>query len=135
VGADLVAAATRDLNTVILHCHGARIASRQAVQFRLADMMAGVEVAGALCRRAAGMEKDGEAWAAMARACARRVLADVRRGAVQCLIGYLDPADEAAKAAARAVADALHSADPFPAHLGLLEDLGAVTDHLKTCVD
>lgn len=137
VGADLTAAATRDLNTVILHCHKSRSASRQAVQFRLADMMAGVEVAGAFCRKAAALAAapDAAAWAAMARTCARRVLADVRRGAVQCLIGYQDPAAAESLADARAVADALHSADPFPAHLGLLEDLGAVTEHLKNCVD
>lgn len=135
VGADLVAAGTRDLNTVILHCHGARVASRQAVQFRLADMMAGVEVAGAFCRKAAAAGEDADAWAAMARTCARRVLADVRRGAVQCLIGYQDPQDAESLAAARAVADGLLSADPFPAHLGLLEDLGAVTDHLRASVD
>jgi len=135
VGADLVAAATRDLNAVILHCHGARSASRQAVQFRLADMMAGVEVAGAFCRKAAAAGEDADAWAAMARTCARRVLADVRRGAVQCLIGYQDPQDAESLAAARLVAEGLRSADPFPAHLGLLKDLGAVTDHLKASVD
>jgi len=135
IGAELVSAATRDLNEVIQSCHKSRIVSRQAVQFRLADMMTACEVAGAMCRKVAGMVKDGasdlDAWAAMSRTCARRALADVRRGSVQCVIGYLDTGDTEGQAIARNFIEALRSADPFPSHVGLLEDLGTVTEYLK----
>jgi alkylation response protein AidB-like acyl-CoA dehydrogenase len=139
IGAELVSAGTRDLNDVIQYCHKDRIATRQAVQFILADMMTACEVAGALCRKVAVMVSEGssdvDAWAAMARTCARRALAEVRRGSVQCVIGYIDTGDTESQAVARTFVEKLRSSDPFPAHVGLLDDMGTVTEYLKTRVE
>jgi len=55
VGADLVASAKRDLSRIVLLGHEIRVARRQAVQFRLADLMTACEVGAAYCRRAAAL--------------------------------------------------------------------------------
>ncbi len=128
--ADLIAAAIRDLNAVILYCHGKRSASRQAVQFIMADMMTACEVATAFARRSAARE-DAAASVPMVRAFTRNVLAAVRSGAEQCVLGYEDPDDTAAREEAGAFLRGLATADPVTNRIGVLSDLGAVTDSLK----
>ncbi|MBU1072269.1 hypothetical protein KKG45_03385, partial [bacterium] len=68
---------------------------------------------------------------AMSRLQARRVLADVGRGAIACAAGTEDPADTAAVSEIRKFASGLASADLLPAHLGHLEDVSAVTEYIK----
>ncbi len=127
---DLMAAAIRDLNAVIQHVHGKRIASRQAVQFLLADMMTVCEVGAAYVERTAAAA-DAAAQAPLVRAFVRRALADMRRGAVQCVMGYADVDDADALAEARTFLDGLVTADPVATDAGRLADLGAVTETLK----
>jgi len=130
LAADLIAGAIRDLNATILYCHGKRIASRQAVQFRLADMMTACEVATAFAKRTAAGD-DADARAPMVRAYVRSVLAAVRRGAVQCVLGYTEADDVEGQEEGRAFLADLATADPVSTHIGLLADLGAVTESLK----
>jgi len=135
LGADLVAAATRDLNAAIRFCHAKRTATRQAIQFTLADMMTACEVAGAFCRRARARAEAGESdagnYAAMSRLQAQRVLAEVGRGVIACVAGTADPADVEALAAIREFAAGLASANPLPAHAGWLEDVSTVSEYIK----
>jgi alkylation response protein AidB-like acyl-CoA dehydrogenase len=108
---------------------------RQAVMFHLADMMTGCEVAAAFCRKAASLavesHADAEAYAAMSRTHARRVLADVRRGSMQCAAGYVVEGDEKIRSALEAFTAGLESADAIRVHRGLLLDMDRVTAHLK----
>ena len=135
LGADLVADATRDLNAVIQYCHKKRTATRQSVQFALADMMTACEVAGAFCRRAYDRAEAGESaaavFAAMSRLQARRTLADVGRGAVDCLAGPADPEDLETLAEIRDFAGELATADALPAQAGRLDDNATVMTHIK----
>jgi alkylation response protein AidB-like acyl-CoA dehydrogenase len=135
VGADSAAMALRDLNRTILFAHEHKTTRRQAVMFHLADMMAGCEVAEAFCRKAAAMAADGhphaEAFEAMSRTHARRVLAGVRRGSMQCAAGYVEADDTAVQTALEAFTGDLESADAVRVHRGLLLDMDRVTAHLK----
>ena len=67
----------------------------------------------------------------MVRAFTRNVLAAVRSGAEQCVLGYEDPDDTAAREEAGAFLRGLATADPVTNRIGVLSDLGAVTDSLK----
>ena len=135
VGADSAAVALRDLNRTILFAHEHKMTRRQAVMFHLADMIAGCEVAAAFCEKAAALagecHPDAEAFAAMSRTHARRVLADVRRGSVQCAAGYVTEDDEKVRSALEMFIGDLESADPVRVHRGLLLDMDRVTEHLK----
>jgi len=135
VGADSAAMALRDLNRTVLFAHEHKTVRRQAVMFHLADMMTGCEVAAAFCRKAASLAReehpDAESYAAMSRTHARRVLADVRRGSIQCAAGYVEEGDEATRAALEAFTADLESADAVRVHRGLLLDMDRVTAHLK----
>ena len=136
VGADLAAAAARDLNRVILHCHKTRTARRQTVMFRMADMMTAVEIAGAFCRAAAAAiasgDADAQVLAASARINARKALALVARSGLECAGGLVDSADADAAAAFAAFAGELESRESAAAHLGLLTDAECVVAHLKS---
>jgi alkylation response protein AidB-like acyl-CoA dehydrogenase len=135
LGADLVAAATRDLNAVIRFCHAKRTATRQSVQFTLADMMTACEVAGALCRRAAARDgadaADAEDLAAMSRLQARRVHAQVGRGAVACVAGPTALSDAETQDEIRDFAAGLATADSVTAQAGDLDDVTALTAYIK----
>lgn len=135
VGADSTAMALRDLNRTILFVHEHKMVRRQAVMFHLADMMTGCEVAAAFCRKAASLaakdHPDTGAYAAMSRTHARRVLADVRRGSVQCAAGYVTEGDVTTQEALKAFTAELESADAVRVHRGLLLDMDLVTAHLK----
>jgi alkylation response protein AidB-like acyl-CoA dehydrogenase len=135
VGADYAAMALRDLNRTVLFTHEHKMVRRQAVMFHLADMMTGCEVAAAFCRKAAAMSGEGHphalAFEAMSRTHARRVLADVRRGSMQCAAGYVEDGDQATRAALSAFTADLESSDPERVHRGLLLDMDRVTAHLK----
>ena len=135
VGADLVAAATRDLNATIQHCHSRRIATHKTVQFALASMMTACEVAGALCRQAAEMtsagDADAEAFAAMSRVQARQVCADVVNGVATSVAGAIDAADTEAVTAGRDFLSGLATIDPLPAHVGAFADDALITEDIK----
>jgi len=136
LGADHTAAALRDVERTIRFCHERKTIRRQAVLFELADMMTAAEVATGLCRKAARRAEAGgeqsEYFAAMSRAHARRVLADVRRYSVQCAAGYVGADDAHGTAAARAFVEELESRDALRVHQGLLLDMDRVVEHLKT---
>jgi len=135
LGADLVAAATRDLDAAIRFCHARRTATRQSVQFVLADMMTACEVAGAFCRRARAMAESGaaaaDAVAAMSRLQARDVLEAVGRGATTCAAGPADAGDGETLTEIRAFAEGLAWTDRLTAQAGRLADLATVTEHIK----
>ena len=135
LGADLVAAATRDLNTAIQHCHATRTATRQTVQFTLAWMMTACEVAGAFVRSAAAKAEAGDTdaadAAAMSRLFARRVLVETADGVVAAVAGPVDPADAEAMDKARVVLDGLASADRLRFSAGALADVAIVTESIK----
>jgi alkylation response protein AidB-like acyl-CoA dehydrogenase len=136
VGADRTAVALRDLNRTVLHCHEHKLTRRQAVMFLLADMMTGSEVAAAFCRNAAARaeaaDPNAEYHAAMSRAHARRVLADVRRGSLLAASGYVDDGDPAAMKRTTEFVDDLESVNGLRVHVGLLTDMDLVVQHLKT---
>ncbi len=134
LGADLVAAATRDLNAVVQHCHGHRTATRQTVQFTLAWMMTACEVAGALVRKAAALAESGDAdaadYAAMSRIFARRVAAETVAGAAVAVAGPLESGDDEAAVEAREFLAGLATADPL-ARAGDFADAALVTEYVK----
>ncbi len=67
----------------------------------------------------------------MSRQCARQALAAVRRGALQCALGHVDPADVAQLAqVAPAVAD-LAPAEAWRTLAGGWRDLDLIADHLR----
>ena len=135
VGAAEAAAATRDLNKTVLWLHQRRLATRQPVQFRLADMMARVEVAGAFCRRAAGADgRHAELERLMARLFARGTLAVVAEGAAACAAGSLADGDDAEAAAARELLAGLAGSDPLRAHAGTVDGLVEVAGRLPDLV-
>ncbi len=135
LGAEMVADATRDLNAAIQFCHRKRTATRQSIQFALADMMTACEVSGAFCRRAAARaeagEGDAEAYAAMSRLQARSILADVGAGIVACLTGPADPGDAEALSEIGTFAAEIASAESLTAQAGRLDDMAAVMAHIK----
>ncbi len=131
VGAAEVAAAMRDLNRVILWLHGQRLASRQPVQFLLADMMARCEVAAAFCRRAAAAGEDRELGRRMARLFARGTLAAVGQGTAACVSGFLPDGESETRSEAAALLSGLAAADPVRSHAGDLADLVAITAAIK----
>ncbi len=135
VGADLVAAATRDLNATIQLCHAKRTATHQTVQFSLASMMTVCEVSGAMCRRAAEMavagDADAEAFAALSRAQARRAFADVGSGVAISVAGTIDSADSEAMTAGREFLSGLATSDPLPAQAGAFADDAVITEYIK----
>jgi len=138
VGAGIAAAAVRDLNATIQYVHARRTSSRQSIQFRLADMMTACEVAGAFCRRAAALaaagDADAPAVAVMSRVNARLALATVREGAATCAAGCAADGTAPAGEAPREFLARLACGDPLVCSEGLLDDLSAVTAHVKTKV-
>jgi len=134
VGADIVAAATRDMNRTILHCHSTRAARRQAVMFRLADMCTVCEIGGAFCRTAAALveagDADAETMSAACRVNARRVMSLVRTLCLECAGGLIDAGDDAAVAAYAEFKTGLECRDS-QAEIGLLVDTLVVVDYLK----
>jgi hypothetical protein len=98
-------------------------------------MITGCEVATAFCRKAAALAAEAdpaaEAYAAMSRTHARTVLADVRRGSVQCAAGFVTEDDTTIREALETFVSELESGDAIRVHRGLLLDLDVVTAHLK----
>lgn len=132
VGAQHAAAAARALNRTVLHCHQAGQTKHQAVLFQLANLMTAAEIAGAFCRRAAaGGGGAGTAAAAMSRWYARQTLAEVRRGALQCGLGFLASADAETGGAAAAFAAAVAPPDSWRSYVGAWGDLGEVSAWLR----
>jgi len=71
-GGALVAKALRVMNEMILAARKHKLTKNQYVMFLLADMMTWAEVADALCRKAAGYQRDGQARSLeFIKACAR----------------------------------------------------------------
>ncbi|MHB8079711.1 MAG: acyl-CoA dehydrogenase family protein [Candidatus Krumholzibacteriia bacterium] len=135
VGAAAAAAALRALGGAILHCHAAGLTKQQITQFTLADMATAAEVAGAFCRQTAAEADagapDAGARAAMSRQCASQALATVRRGALQCVLGQVDPADEAQLAQAAPVVAELAPASSWRTLAGGWRDFDLIADHLR----
>jgi alkylation response protein AidB-like acyl-CoA dehydrogenase len=135
VGADFAAGALRTLGEAILHCHASGLTKHQFAQFTLADMATAAEVAGAFCRLTAAEADAGAAdavvRAAMSRQCARQALATVRRGALQCVLGQLDPTDAAQLAQAAPTVVKLAPAEAWRTLAGGWRDLDLIADHLR----
>lgn len=96
VGGRAVAAAARAMVELVNRARKARLGRRQHVIFQLADLVAAIEVAAALVRKAAALQEaeahgvkaqDAEALAAMARIQAGETAARVANGAYQILAG------------------------------------------------
>ncbi len=135
VGARLAAVALRTLGEAILHCHAAGLTRQQIVQFTLADMATAAEVAGAFCRLTAAEADAGAAdattRAAMSRQCARQALAAVRRGALECALGQVDPADEAQLAQAAPAVATLAPVEAWRTLAGGWRDHDLIAQHLR----
>ena len=135
VGAGFAAGALRTLGEAILHCHTSGLTKHQIAQFTLADMATAAEVAGAFCRLTAAEadagSADAAARAAMSRQCARQALATVRRGALQCALGQVDPTDEAQLAQAAPAVATLAPAEAWRTLAGGWRDLDLIADHLR----
>ncbi len=135
VGAGFAAGALRTLGEAILHCHASGATKHQIAQFTLADMATAAEVAGSFCRLTAAEADagaaDADARVAMSRQCARQALATVRRGALQCALGQVDPADEAQLAQAAPAVASLAPAEAWRTLAGGWRDLDLIADHLR----
>ncbi len=134
VGADIVAAAVRALNRVILHMHAARLTKHQIVMFTLADMVTACEVAGAFSRKAAALLADGSPdavfQATMARVFARKASRITLDGARGCLEGF--GSDEATSVEeAAALLQELSESLPLTMTAGMWDDMIAVGEELK----
>lgn len=134
-GADLVAAALRGLNAVILDAHETKTIRQQFAQFTLADVISRCEVAAAMAARAAAARTeqaaDADLLGAASRVFARQAVRAVTELA-HLIAGGFAAVDDA-EAAARAAALAASVAAPLPpgAMAGEWTDLAQVGDLLK----
>jgi acyl-CoA dehydrogenase len=139
VGADVAALANRCLATVLDACQRGRLTRNQHVLFRLGELVAYAETAGAASRRAAAAlagdaaEKSdrrfgGEALATIGRIFAREAALKVGEDGLRWVVGSAEGgAAEAAALAATLPLDAVRAAQ-----VGLLADLNALTDVIYT---
>jgi hypothetical protein len=67
----------------------------------------------------------------MSRQCARQALATVRRGALQCALGQVDPTDEAQLEQAAPTVLNLAPAAAWRTLAGGWRDLDLIADHLR----
>ncbi len=135
VGAGLAAAALRGLNDVILAGHAAKITRHQLALFRLADLMARCEVAGACARKAASLAAEGSALADMhaaaSRVFARQAVQAVVLGAVSLVPGFVEDGGAEAVAAGAQLAAKITARCAPEALAGEGRDLIAVGEFLK----
>ena len=135
VGADVAALAFHGLSEVMEQARLHRLTRNQHVLFRLGEIVAYVECAGALCRRAssalagtlsemADKRFDGPTLAAIARVFAREAAAKLALDATRWMMGAADPgAIDAAGFEA-----ALGSKAIQQAQTGLIADMDRVAD-------
>ncbi len=137
VGADVSALAFQALAGVFAACQAGRLTRNQHVLFRLGELVAHVECAGALCRRAAAAadgtlaEKanrrfDADALAVIARIFAREAAMKAGEEGMRWVVGSADPAlglDAGLPTTLRL--DAIRAAQA-----GLLTDMTALSDVL-----
>jgi len=135
VGADVAALAHRCLAAVLDACQRGRLTRNQHVLFRLGELIAYAETAGAAARRAAATlagtphEKsdrhyDGPALATVSRLFAREAALKVGEDGLRWVVGAAEGgAAEATALAATLPLDAVRSAQA-----GLLADLNSLTD-------
>ncbi len=137
VGADVSALGFEALAGVFAACQAGRLTRNQHVLFRLGELVANVECAGALCRRAAAAadgtlaEKanrrfDAEALAVIARVFAREAAMKAGEEGMRWVIGSADPSlGLAASLPTTLRLDAIRAAQA-----GLIADMTALSDVL-----
>lgn len=134
-GGQIVAAALRGLNDVVLDAHRTKTIRHQIVQFALADVMTRCEVAAALTRKAVGMTAERPAlapvFAAAARAFARTAMKAVLDVVPLVVGGFADPDDAATSDHAGELAGRIGGRVPAGALNGLWADMAVVGEHLK----
>jgi len=135
VGADMIAAATRGMNDVVLHMHKRRETRNQIVMFALADMMTECEVGAAFALKAAGLKAagvpDADFMSAMSRVFARKVVRTVSDRARRCATGLLDADDSEALAVAGVLLAEIEARFPLSMTVGLWTDMTLVGETLK----
>jgi len=134
-GAAVAAAALRGVADVVLTAHQSKVIRHQFAQFVLADVMCRAEVAGALCRKAAGLaataDADAALFAAAARVFARQAVLAVLDAAHHVVGGFAAAGDVAAARAGDELAARITDRLPAAALTGLWADLARVGDLLK----
>ncbi len=137
VGADVAALAFHGLSEVMEQARLHRLTRNQHVLFRLGEVVAYVECAGALCRRAASMldgsisdkaddRFDGRTLATIARVFAREAAARVALDGTRWVLGAAEPGSiDAAGFEAAVGTKAIQQAQT-----GLISDMDKVTDAL-----
>jgi alkylation response protein AidB-like acyl-CoA dehydrogenase len=142
VGADTAALATRSLAEILERARTQRLTRHQHILFRLGELIAWVEGAGALARRAAAAlsgslpgkadrRVDPEALAAMSRVFAREAASKVASEGMRWMVGAdgVSP-DERGVFGAAVGLDAL-----LAAQAGLVEDMDTVSEALYATVE
>ncbi len=134
VGAKILAAAVRGLNSVVLHLHKSRLTRNQIIMFAMADMMTICEVAAAFSNKAARLAEEGHTQAThfsnMSRVFARKAASEVLNSGQRCLGGFTSEDDEDGLAAGIAVLEELQKNLPLPLTVGLWKDMEAVGETL-----
>ena len=137
VGADAAAIAAHSLAEVLEQCREARLTRSQHILFRLGELVAGVEGAGALVRRAAAAATGSlsakadhrfscDALATLSRINARDAAQRVAGQGLRWIVG----SDAAGAAAVPAIERRLRLGDAHRAQAGLLADLDHAADIL-----
>lgn len=125
-GAPALAPALRVTNTAVTAARKAKLTKSQHVMFLLADMMTGCEVAGALCRKAAGWQsglRPPKAYLeAVSRLFVREVLGVVQQNALKIAAGC--------SADMGPLAEALGTLNLARATEGYLADMDAAAAHV-----
>jgi alkylation response protein AidB-like acyl-CoA dehydrogenase len=136
VGADMIAAAVRALNDVIMYMHRAKLTRNQIVMFTFADMMTICEVAVALARKAARLRDQGhadaEVFGTMSRVFARKAVQMVTEGSEKCAGGWISGQKPEPLNAAEEFVSGLRARFPLAMTAGLWRDMETVGEYLKT---
>lgn len=134
-GCDVMAAALRGLNDIMLEAHRSKMIRHQFLQFELADTISRCEVGSSLARKAVRLavadDRDAPLFAAMARAFAKQAFAAVRNAVSPVVTGFADQGDTEAAARADALVEKIAERIPSAALVGRLADLSAVGTVLK----
>ncbi len=134
-GGQIIAAALRGLNDVVLDAHRSKTIRHQIAQFELADAMCRCEVGAALVHKAVRMSVEQPAnapvCAAAARAFARQAMQAVLDAAHLITRGFAEPGDSGATSHGSELAQTLADRLPAGALNGLWADLSVLGEHLK----
>ena len=130
VGANIVAASVRSLNSVVQHLHKGRLTRNQIVMFSMADMMTICEVAAAFSLKAARLAEEGDKeashFADMSRVFARKAASLVLDCGQRCLGGFTEEDDQESITSSIDLLKDIQARLPLELTLGMWLDMEAV---------